>query len=98
MIWFLGTSESQNTSVMLLTTCLNRSTVSASVAAVAYAIHKVRKMKQENKENGESFPLPKDMFKAKESPSKKSVPMTEALLASFREIPFTMVDGEAIGV
>src|ERR1035441_869550 len=35
MIWFLGTSESQNTSVMLLTTCLNRSTVSASVAAVA---------------------------------------------------------------
>ena len=35
MIWFLGTSESQNTSVMLLTTCSKRSTVAASVAAVA---------------------------------------------------------------
>jgi hypothetical protein len=66
------------------------------VAAVAYAIHKVRKMRQENNEDEGSFPVPKEMFKATESPSKKSIPMTETLLSLFRQFPVPLVDDEPI--
>ena len=71
--------------------------IAVTAAIAAYAVYKFRKSRQENNEDEGSFPVPKEM-KSMESPSKKSVPMTETLLSLFREFSATIYEDEPIGV